>query len=75
MRGPSCGQSGDPISALPCPIADPFAAADQTYAAISQFLGSEEACQVTHSDLEYTRNHASHYADHSVPKVALAAAR
>jgi hypothetical protein len=40
------------MSALPCPIADPFAAADQTYATISQFLGSEEACQVTHSDLE-----------------------
>lgn len=52
MRGPSCGQSGDPMSALPCPIADPFAAADQTYATISQFLSSEEACQVTHSDLE-----------------------
>jgi hypothetical protein len=40
------------MSALPCPLADPFAAADQTYATISQFLGSEEACQVTHSDLE-----------------------
>ena len=40
------------MSALPCPIADPFAAADQSYATISQFLSSEEACQVTHGDLE-----------------------
>ena len=40
------------MSALPCPLADPFAAADQTYATISQFLSSEEACQVQHSDLE-----------------------
>jgi len=40
------------MSALPCPVADPFAAADQAYATISQFLGSEEACQVKHSDLE-----------------------
>ena len=40
------------MSALPCPVADPFAAADQAYAKISQFLGSEEACQVKHSDLE-----------------------
>ena len=28
-----------------------------------------------HEEQEYTRNHASHYADHSVPKVALPAAR
>jgi len=40
------------MSALPCPVADPFAAADQAYAKISQFLGSEEAWQVKHSDLE-----------------------
>jgi hypothetical protein len=40
------------MSALPCPVADPFAAADQAYAKISQFLGSEEAYQVKHSDLE-----------------------
>ena len=40
------------MSALPCPVADPFAAADQAYATISQFLGSEEAYQVKHSDLE-----------------------
>ena len=40
------------MSALPCPVADPFAAADQAYAKISQFLGSEEAHQVKHSDLE-----------------------
>jgi hypothetical protein len=40
------------MSALPCPVADPFAAADQAYATISQFLGSEGASQVKHSDLE-----------------------
>jgi len=40
------------MSALPCPVADPFAAADQAYATITQFLGSEEARQVKHSDLE-----------------------
>ena len=40
------------MSALPCPVADPFAAADQAYAKISQFLASEEAYQVKHSDLE-----------------------
>ena len=37
---------------LPCPVADPFAAADQAYATITEFLRSEEACQVKHSDLE-----------------------
>ena len=40
------------MSALPCPVADPFAAADQAYATITQFLGSEEAGQVKHSELE-----------------------
>jgi len=35
------------MSALPCPVADPFAAADQTYATITEFLRSEEARQVT----------------------------
>src|SRR2546422_3483458 len=40
------------MSALPCPVADPFAAADQTYATISEFLRSEEARQVKHSELE-----------------------
>ena len=40
------------MSALPCPVADPFAAADQAYATITQFLRSEEAGQVRHSDLE-----------------------
>jgi hypothetical protein len=40
------------MSALPCPVADPFAAADQAYATITQFLGSQEARQVKHSDLE-----------------------
>jgi len=40
------------MSALPCPVADPFAAADQAYATITEFLHSEEARQVKHSDLE-----------------------
>ncbi|HTC79440.1 MAG TPA: ISKra4 family transposase [Terriglobales bacterium] len=41
------------MSALPCrPVADPFAAADQAYATITQFLRSQEARQVKHSDLE-----------------------
>ena len=40
------------MSALPCPLADPFAAADQAYATITEFLRSEEARQVTHSELE-----------------------
>jgi hypothetical protein len=40
------------MSALPCPVADPFAAADQAYATIAEFLHSKEACQVKHSELE-----------------------
>src|SRR3989454_1003353 len=40
------------MSALPCPVADPFAAADQAYATITEFLHSKEACQVKHSELE-----------------------
>ena len=40
------------MSALPCPVVDPFAAADQAYAAITEFLRSEEAWQVKHSELE-----------------------
>jgi len=52
MPGHSYGESAEIMSALPCPVADPFAAADQAYATITQFLGSEEACQVKHSDLE-----------------------
>ena len=40
------------MSALPCPVADPFAAADQAYATITEFLRSEEARQVKHSELE-----------------------
>jgi hypothetical protein len=40
------------MSALPCPVANPFAAADQAYAAITDFLRSKEACQVDHSELE-----------------------
>lgn len=40
------------MSALPCPVADPFAVADQAYATITEFLRSEEAWQVKHSELE-----------------------
>ncbi len=40
------------MSALPCPVADPFDAADQAYATITEFLRSEEARQVKHSELE-----------------------
>jgi hypothetical protein len=40
------------MSALPCPVADPFAAADQAYATITQFLRSQEAWPVKHSELE-----------------------
>src|SRR5437016_13647001 len=40
------------MSALPCPVVDPFAAADQAYATITEFLHSKEACQVKHSELE-----------------------
>jgi len=40
------------MSALPCPVVDPFAAADQAYATITEFLRSEEARQVKHSELE-----------------------
>src|SRR5437588_10064633 len=40
------------MSALPCPVADPFAAAGQAYATITEFLRSEEARQVKHSELE-----------------------
>jgi len=40
------------MSALPCPVADPFVAADQAYATITEFLRSEEAWQVKHSELE-----------------------
>ena len=40
------------MSALPCPVASPFAEADQAYAAITGFLRSKEAYQVEHSELE-----------------------
>jgi len=40
------------MSALPCRVVDPFAAADQAYATITEFLRSEEARQVKHSELE-----------------------
>ena len=40
------------MTALPCKVADPFAAADQAYATITEFLRSEEAWQVKHSELE-----------------------
>jgi hypothetical protein len=48
----AAGREQTAMSALPCPAADPFAAADQSYAAIGEFLRSEEAWQVKHSDLE-----------------------
>lgn len=40
------------MSALPFPLANPFAAADQAYAAITGFLRSKEASQVKHRELE-----------------------
>jgi hypothetical protein len=40
------------MSALPCPVVDPFDAADQAYATITEFLRSEEVRQVKHSELE-----------------------
>jgi hypothetical protein len=40
------------MSALPCPIVDPFAAANQAYATMCTFLRWEGAWQVKHSDLE-----------------------
>lgn len=41
------------MGALPCPLEQqPFAAADQEYAKITSFLGSEEARALNHSDLE-----------------------
>jgi len=40
------------MSALPCPVADPFQAADEAYADIAVFLRSEGARQVKHSELE-----------------------
>jgi len=40
------------MSALPCPVVDSLAAANQAYATICTFLRSEEARQVKHSDLE-----------------------
>jgi hypothetical protein len=43
------------MSAPPCPtVAEPFAAAEQEFATITRFLRSEEACSLTHSDLERT---------------------
>ncbi|MFH1602583.1 MAG: hypothetical protein ABIH03_01605 [Pseudomonadota bacterium] len=40
------------MSALPCPAADPFAAAEQEFDTITTFLCSQEAGSLTHSDLE-----------------------
>jgi len=42
------------MSALPCPVPveNPFAAADRDYATITEFLYSEEAQRLKHSDLE-----------------------
>ena len=46
------GEERTAMSALPCPTVEPFAAADQDYATITEFLHSKEACQVKHSELE-----------------------
>src|SRR6516164_7003007 len=46
MREHGCGETRDPMSALPCPVVDPFAAANQAYATICRFRRSEEARQV-----------------------------
>jgi len=40
------------MGALPCPVAPAFAAADDTYATLTAFLGSQEAHALNHSDLE-----------------------
>lgn len=41
------------MSALPCPVVEnPFAAANQAYAAMTEYLSSKEARQVEHSELE-----------------------
>src|SRR5262249_37711872 len=50
--GAAAGRQRTAMSALPCPVADPFVAADQAYATITEFLRSEEAWQVKHSELE-----------------------
>lgn len=43
------------MSAQPCPtVAEPFAAAEQEFGTMTTFLRSEEACSLTHSDLERT---------------------
>lgn len=43
------------MSALRCPIVvEPFAAAEQAFEGLTAFLRSEEACALTHSDLERT---------------------
>src|SRR2546425_1931469 len=43
------------MSALRCPaVAEPFAAAEQEFETLVTFLRSEEACSLTHSDLERT---------------------
>jgi len=40
------------VSALPAPTATPFAAARAQFGALEAFLGSPEACHMTHSELE-----------------------
>jgi hypothetical protein len=40
------------MSALPWPVDNPFAAANQDYAAMTEYLSSKEAWQVEHSELE-----------------------
>ena len=52
MRWRGCGETSDGYERAACPVADPFAAADQAYATITEFLRSEEAWQVQDSELE-----------------------
>src|SRR5207245_9263469 len=47
--GAAAGRERTAMSALPCPVADPFAAADQAYATITEFLRSEEARSEEHT--------------------------
>ena len=43
------------MSARPCPtVVEPFTAAEQEFGTLTTFLRSEEACSLTHSDLERT---------------------
>ena len=46
MRGAAAGRQRTAMTAVACPLADPFAAAEQAYATITEFLRSEKARQV-----------------------------